>query len=96
MIEIEFLDETLMSERFFRFGISDPAGMVIPLEIPGSEEAARIYEQMPTLDLLDLQRAHEFDLAQATTTPLSMAFAADRLVLIAAELKTRDPPGRKN
>jgi len=32
MIEIEFLDEANVNERFFRFG-SDPSGMVDPLAV---------------------------------------------------------------
>ena len=32
MIEIEFLDEENLNERFFRFG-TDPAGMVAPIAI---------------------------------------------------------------
>lgn len=36
MIEIEFLDEPDVNQRFFRFG-SDPSGMTWPIEIdPGS------------------------------------------------------------
>jgi hypothetical protein len=38
MIEVEFLDETDPSQRFFRFG-TDPGGMLLPIEIrTGSDD----------------------------------------------------------
>lgn len=48
MIEIEFLDEPNVNERFFRLG-TDPAGMVMPLKVDLTKplDPARIWPRRP-------------------------------------------------
>lgn len=41
MIEVEFLDEPRINQRFFRFG-TDPAGMVVPIKIDLSPEGREV------------------------------------------------------
>jgi len=53
-----------------------------------AEQAAKLYKGLRTDELLDLQRAHELDQAEATSAT-SIAFSGGRLALIAAELKRR-------
>jgi hypothetical protein len=56
--------------------------------IADARTAHALFESMRTQELVDLQAAHEADLAHATT-PEGIAFGAGRLALIAAVLKAR-------
>jgi hypothetical protein len=56
--------------------------------VADARAADALFKSMRTKDLLDLQAAHQGDLANATT-PETIAFCAGRLALIAGVLKAR-------